>query len=73
MFRNSEGYADPTAGAALARLTYAERQRAREASQAIDEAVETERGNTVRIKHSRWVKAWPKGQSKQPGDGGKIR
>ncbi len=60
MFRNSKGYADPTAAAALARLSYAERQRAREASQAVDEAMKMERGDTVRIKRNRWVKVWPK-------------
>ena len=60
MFRNSKGYADPTAGAAFARLSYAERQRAKEASQAVDEAMVREHGDTVRIKRSRWVKVWPR-------------
>ncbi len=60
MFRNSKGYADPTAGAAFARLSYAERQRAKEASQTVDEAMGRERGDAVRIKRSHWVKAWPR-------------
>ena len=60
MFRNSKGYADPTAAAARARLSYAEWQRTREASQAVDEAMGRERGETMRIKRSRWVKAWPR-------------
>ncbi len=74
MFRNSKGYADPTAGAAFARLSYAERQRAKEASQTVDEAMVRERGDTVRIKHSRWVKAWtrePDGSVQKTRDGGK--
>ena len=74
MFRNSKGYADPTAAAALARLSYAERQRAREASQAVDEAMGRERGDTVRIKRSHWVKAWPRepdGSVQQIRNGGK--
>ncbi len=75
MFRNSKGYADPTAGAALARLSYAERQRVREASQNVDEAMAREHGDTVRIKRSRWVKAWPrdpKGPVQQIRNGGKA-
>ena len=74
MFRNSKGYADPTAAAALAHLSYAERQRAREASQAVDEAMGRERGDTVRIKRSSWVKAWPRepdGPVQQIRNGGK--
>ncbi len=57
MFRNSKWYADPTAAAALARLSYAERQRAREASQAVDDAMCRERGDPVSLKRSRRVKA----------------
>ena len=56
------------------RLTYAERQRAREASQAVDEAMGRERGDTVRIKRSSWVKAWPRepdGPVQQIRNGGK--
>ena len=76
MFRNSKGYADPTAGAALSRFTYAERQIVREANTVIDEAIRKEQGNNMRTRRTRWVKAWPKepaGAAKHPGNGGKSK
>ena len=63
MFKNSEGYADPTAGSVLAHIAREERQRVREAYRAVSDAVSRERGD-IRLK-SRvlWVKVWPKGKS----------
>ena len=70
MYRNSEGYADPTAGAALAHITYEERLEKRRAERLKREA-ERKRQAAVRQKNQRsspnrqihWVKVWPKEES----------
>lgn len=70
MYRNSEGYADPTAGAALAHIAYEERLEKRRAERLIREA-ERKKQAAIRQKnqfpsHNRkihWVKVWSKEQS----------
>ena len=65
MFRNSEGYADPTAGLALKRIMREERRARR--SVPISVPMKTtrptvnarSRGRTANC--TRWVKAYPKG------------
>lgn len=42
MYRNSEGYADPTAGAAFAHMAYEERQKRRQAAEKRRKAAEAE-------------------------------
>ena len=71
MYRNSEGYADPTVGAALAHIEYEERLKRRKA--------ERRRRNTEKERQDRilqnnqhsfqssnihWVKVWPKESEK---------
>ena len=68
MFRNSEGYPDPTAGAALAHIAYEERLKRK---QAWDSGRRLTKKNPSNVCHMiwvdlqneklHWIKAWPKG------------
>ena len=72
MYRNSEGYADPTAGAALAHIAYEERKKKRRDGRIIRNTGQ-KRATTQRKKRcssqkspNHWVKAWPKEQPTKP-------
>ncbi len=71
MYRNSEGYADPTVGAALAHIAYEERRKRRTAKQAekrkaaAQKKLKQERKKSIRRKqteerfrNTHWVLAW---------------
>ena len=66
MYRNSEGYKDPTAGAAMYRIACEERQKRKKAREARREAVRKQRKELekqkrlLKKKPIHWVKAWPK-------------
>ena len=77
MFRNSEVYADPTAGAALAQIAYEERMEKRRTERLKRES-ERKRQAAIWQKnqlssHNRqihWIKVWPKEQSAKPDNMG---
>lgn len=68
MYRNSEGYADPTAGAALAHIVYEERMARRQAKakqmeeqrakQAARRKQEAQQRRKELEKNTHWVQAW---------------
>ncbi len=72
MYRNSEGYADPTVGAALAHIAYEERRKRRTAKQQAkkrkanaQKKLKQERKKSIRRKqteerfrNTHWVLAW---------------
>lgn len=68
VFKNSEGYADPTAGAALAHIAEEERRKAKEAHRLILTARRKERGGVRQRNQRRLVKAWPKKERRNGGD-----
>ena len=68
VFKNSEGYADPTAGAALAHIADEERRKAKEAHRLIQAARRNERGGVRKRNQRRWVKVWPKNEGRIGGD-----
>ena len=53
MYRNSEGYADPTAGAAFAHIAYEERKQKRQAAQKQQKAAEAARTAVARRKKAK--------------------
>lgn len=53
MYRNSEGYADPTAGAAFAHIAYEERKQKRQAAQKQQKATEAARTAAARRKKAK--------------------
>ena len=53
MYRNSEGYADPTAGAAFAHIAYEERKQKRQAAQKRQKAAEAARTAAARRKKAK--------------------
>lgn len=71
MYRNSEGYADPTAGAALEHIAYEERKKrrlakkkrreaARKKATAIRREIQPTRQNEIGNEHTAWIHVWPK-------------
>ena len=67
MFRNLEGYPDPTAGAAMKRILYEESLARRKAKKARRDAVRKRQAKDRRKVRpesqnvpTHWVKAWPK-------------
>ena len=68
MFRNGEGYPDPTAGAALAHIAYEERLKRKQARYSRRSLTKKNPSNVCHMiwvdlhneKHQ-WIKAWPKG------------
>jgi len=53
LYRNSEGYADPTAGAAFAHIAYEERKQKRQAAQKQQKAAEAARTAVARRKKAK--------------------
>ena len=67
MFRNGEGYPDPTAGAALARITYEEHQKRKKARHGRNRVTKRKSSESIQIiwldyhnDQLHWIKAWPK-------------
>lgn len=73
MYRNSEGYADPTAGAALAHITYEERKK-KSHDERIKRNAGKKRATSAQRKNrcssqkcqNHWIKVWPKEQTAKP-------
>ena len=72
MYRNSEGYADPTAGAAIEHIAYEEcqkrklvkkkrREAAKKRAAAITKEMRRNNQNKARKERMDWIHAWPKG------------
>ena len=67
MFRNGEGYPDPTAGAALAHISYEERQKRKQARNIKRRLTNKNPSNICQMiwidlhnEQLHWIKAWPK-------------
>ena len=68
MFKNSEGYADPTAGAALAHIAYEERQKAKAAHRLVHAAKRKERSGVRKRNQRHLVNVWPKNEGRIGGN-----
>ena len=68
VFKNSEGYADPTAGAALAHIAYEERQKAKAAHRLVHAARRKERSGVRKRNQRRLVNVWPKNEGRIGGN-----